>query len=92
MKYFLSNAPQDTAPEVLLHVAFSRWHVERLFEDGKSHIGLDHFEVRHYQPLIRHLILSMLSLLFLVRETHRLREKKPALDGAASPAGHRGAA
>jgi SRSO17 transposase len=92
MKYFLSNAPQDTAPEILLHVAFSRWHIERLFEDGKSHIGLDHFEVRNYQPVIRHLILSMLSLLFLVEQTHRLREKKSALDGAPSAHGHRSAA
>lgn len=74
-KYFLSNAPDDTAPEVLLHVAFSRWHIERLFEDGKSHVGLDHFEVRNYLPVMRHLILSMLSLLFLVQQTHRLRKK-----------------
>ena len=92
MKYFLSNAPEDTAPEVLLHVAFSRWHIERLFEDGKSHIGLDHFEVRNYQPVIRHLILSMLSLLFLVEQTHRLREKKPSLDRAPSPGSYRSAA
>jgi SRSO17 transposase len=92
MKYFLSNAPADTAPELLLHVAFSRWHIERLFEDGKSHIGLDHFEVRNYQPVIRHLILSMLSLLFLVQQTHRLREKKSPLDRAPSPDGHRSAA
>lgn len=91
-KYFLSNAPADTAPEVLLRVAFSRWHIERLFEDGKSHIGLDHFEVRNYQPVIRHLILSMLSLLFLVQQTHRLREKKFPLDGTPSANGHRSAA
>ena len=92
MKYFLSNAPEDTAPEDLLHVAFSRWHIERLFEDGKSHIGFDHFEVRNYQPVIRHLILSMLSLLFLVQQTHRLREKKTALDGATGTRSHRSAA
>lgn len=91
-KYFLSNAPDDTMPEVLLHVAFSRWHIERLFEDGKSHVGLDHFEVRNYRPLVRHLVLSMLSLLFLVQQTHRLREKKTPLDRAPSEAGHRRAA
>ena len=69
-----------------------RWHIERLFQDAKSHIGLDHFEVRNYLPVMRHLILGMLSLFFLVRETHRLREKKPPVDRASSEAGHRSAA
>ena len=92
IKYFLSNAPESTAPEVLLHVAFSRWHIERLFEDGKSHVGLDHFEVRNYLPILRHLILSMVSLLFLAQQTHRLREKKSPLDRAPSTDCRRSAA
>ena len=79
MKYFLSNAPEETPPQVLLHVAFSRWRIERIFEDGKGQIGLDHFEVRHYLPLTRHLILSMVSFLFLAQQTQRLRKKKSAL-------------
>lgn len=33
IKYFLSEAPKETPAEVLLHVAFSRWHIERVFED-----------------------------------------------------------
>ena len=92
MKYFLSNAPEDTPAEVLLHVAFSRWHIERVFEQAKGQVGLDHFEVRHYLPLMRHLILSMVSLLFLVQETQRLRGKKPALDCAPGSRRHRSAA
>lgn len=89
MKYFLSNAPQETPAEVLLHVAFSRWHIERVFQDGKGQVGLDHFEVRRYLPLMRHLILSMVSFLFLVQETRRLRKKKPALVRAPGPRRHR---
>jgi SRSO17 transposase len=76
VKYFFSNAPADTPLETLLRIAFSRWKIERLFEDGKGEIGLAHFEVRRYLPLMRHLILSMVSLLFLVKETDRLRGKK----------------
>jgi SRSO17 transposase len=68
IKYFLSNAPQDTPVTQLIDVAFSRSHIERLFEDAKGQVGLDHFEVRKYQPLMRHLVLSMVSLLFLVRQ------------------------
>jgi SRSO17 transposase len=75
VKYFVSNAPADASVEVLLHVAFSRWHIERVFEDAKGEIGLDHFEVRRYLPIMRHLILSMVSFLFLMQETQRLQKK-----------------
>jgi len=91
VKYFLSNAPADTPVEVLLHVAFSRWHIERGFEDGKGEIGLDHFEVRKYRPLMRHLVLSMASFLFLMQQTQRL-PKKRFLDHLPSTGGRRNAA
>lgn len=91
LKYFLSNAPADTPLEVLLHVAFSRWHIERVFEDGKGEIGMDHFEVRQYRAIQRHLVLSMLSFLFLVRETQRL-QKKRTMDRLPSAGGRRSAA
>ena len=91
VKYFLSNAPADEPVEVLLHVAFSRWHIERVFEDGKGEIGLDHFEVRRYRSMMRHLVLSMVSFLFLMRETQRL-QKKPPMDHLPSTGGRRSAA
>jgi SRSO17 transposase len=80
VKYFFSNAPADTPLEELLRVAFSRWGIERLFEDAKGQVGLDHFEVRRYLPLLRHLILSMVSLLFLAKETDRLRGEKSVVE------------
>jgi SRSO17 transposase len=54
VKFFLSNAPLDTPVQTLLLVAFSRWHIERLFEDRKTELGLDHFEVRRYPAITRH--------------------------------------
>lgn len=92
-KYFLSDAPPEVPVKVLLVVAFARWHIERLFEDAKGEIGFDHFEVRTYTSLIRHLLLSRISLYFLLSQTERLRKKKSALDDlsgqgrAGSPAG-----
>jgi SRSO17 transposase len=73
VKYFLSNAPADTPVETLLLVAFSRWKIERIFEDGKGELGLDHFEVRKYLSIERHLILSCVSYLFLAEfhQEHR---------------------
>lgn len=91
VKYFLSNAPEDTDPRLLLHVGFSRCHIERMYQDAKMQVGFDHFEVRHYLPLMRHLILSMVSLLFLARETQRLREKKSMVERPPGAVGRGGA-
>ena len=81
VKYFLSNAPMKAPLKVLLAVGFSRWRIERLFQDGKQEVGLDHFEMRSYPGLMRHLILTMLSLYFLVEQAERLRGKKSVVDG-----------
>ena len=73
VKYFISNAPLDTPVEALLRVAFSRWRIERCYEDQKGEVGMDHYEGRRYQGLKRHLILSCVSYLFLsiIRESER---------------------
>lgn len=76
VKYFLSNASEDTGIETMLKVAFTRWVTERLFQDAKGQVGMDHFEVRTYKSLKRHLILSRVSLHFLMKEVHKRREKK----------------
>ncbi len=76
VKYFLSNAPATTSVQKLLLVAFSRWHVERCFQDQKQDIGLDAWEGRKYLGLKRHLILSSVSYLFLTMMRERLGGKK----------------
>ena len=91
VKYFLSAASPAVPLTILLFVAFSRWHIERLFEDGKGEIGLDHFEVRNYRSLQRHLLLSMLSLYFLCEQTDRLRKKKSVVGALSGKGGRRGA-
>jgi SRSO17 transposase len=67
IKFFVSNAPPTTGVGTLLHVAFSRWRVERCFQDHKSEIGLDQYEGRRYLGLKRHLIVSAVSYLFLAQ-------------------------
>jgi SRSO17 transposase len=88
VKFFLSNAPVPTPLEVLLLVAFSRWHVERLFEDSKTELGMDHFEVRKYPAVVRHLILTCISHLFLAEFWLAHRGKKPGTDHLPSANGH----
>ena len=76
IKYFLTNAPASVPMTTLLRIAFERWRVERCFEDSKQEIGLDHFEVRRYGSIRRHLILALVSLLFLALERARSRGGK----------------
>ena len=87
VKYFISNAPESTSVETLLLVAFSRWKIERMFEDGKGELGMDHFEVRKFQSIRRHLILSCVSYLFLAEfhQAHRGEKSEPG--GLPSPHG-----
>jgi SRSO17 transposase len=85
IKFFLSNAPEGTSVEDLLFVAFSRWRVERLFEDGKGELGMDHFEARRYVAIQRHLILSCVSHAFLAEFCERRRPKSPGPDGVPGP-------
>ncbi len=76
-KYFLSNACSGTPVEVILHVAFARWPMERTLEDKKDELGLSHFEVRKYDAILRHFAVTQVSHLFLARQAERLRGEKP---------------
>jgi len=88
VKYFLSNASEGTPVETLLLVAFSRWKIERMFEDGKGELGLDHFEVRKYLSIQRHLIVSCVSYLFLAEFQQAHRGEKSGTDALSDPHRH----
>lgn len=87
IKYFIACAPRETRVEVLLLVAFSRWRVERCFEDQKTELGFDHFEGRTYVGLLRHQLLTAVTHLFLSRMTLLGREKKSATNRLSDPHG-----
>jgi hypothetical protein len=93
IKYFLSNlvAGRDEATlEWMLSVAFSRFGVERCFQLGKRDLGMDHFEMRSWLGIHRHLYISQLSLLFCARVHHDLREKNDRLAVSHRRTGPRG--
>jgi SRSO17 transposase len=66
IKYFLSNAPLRYSLDQLVSVAFSRWRVERCFEDCKGELGMNHAEIRSWRGLSRHYILTAVNYFFLV--------------------------
>jgi SRSO17 transposase len=78
IKYFVANvAPsrKGIALERLVYVAFSRWPIERVFQQAKDELGMDHCEMRGWRAIHRHLYVTQLSHLFCARERQRLREK-----------------
>jgi SRSO17 transposase len=78
IKYFVSNmlpGSNGITLEKLLKTAFSRWPIERCFELAKDELGMDHFEVRSWLGIHRHLYISQLSQLFCCRVHQELREK-----------------
>ncbi len=89
IKFFVSNAPPAVAVGTLLLVAFSRWRVERCFEDQKSELGWDQYEGRRYLGLKRHLVLSAVSYLFLATVRQEWGEKS-GVDGVPTAHGHGG--
>jgi SRSO17 transposase len=90
VKFFASDAPPETPVQKMLLVGFSRWRVERCFEDQKSEIGLDQYEGRRYQGLKRHLILSCVSSLFLSRMRQEFGGEKSGVDRVSGAHGDRG--
>lgn len=70
VKYFVTNrVPGDGGVTLrwLLCVAFGRWSVESCFRQAKEELGMDHYEVRGWRCVHRHLFLTQLSHLFCAR-------------------------
>lgn len=89
VKYFLSDAT-DMPAHVTLGVGLSRWPVERCLEDEKTELGLSHFECRKYPAVLRHLLVTQVSHLFLARQARRLRGEKRRRADHDLPGPHRG--
>ncbi|MCL2349539.1 MAG: hypothetical protein FWC50_14910 [Planctomycetaceae bacterium] len=87
IKFFVSNASGDMPLDDLLLPAFSRWRMERSFEDTKQKLGLGNFEGRNYQGMIRHLLLCSLTYYFCKRNGLPC-QKKRRIDILPSRAGH----
>ena len=83
LKAAFSNAPAETSLAELCRTATLRWPIEQCFQDGKSQVGMDHYEHRSWPAWHRHMLYVCLALHFLLRL--RLRFKKTA--GPDAPAG-----
>ncbi len=83
VKFFVSNAPGGTPLEWLVYVAYSRWPIEQCFKAEKDELGFDHFEVRSWRSIHRHMALTQVSHLYL----NKMREQLIAEEQAEEKAG-----
>ena len=63
--YYFVFAPEEVRLEQVVRAAGSRWQVEEAIELAKGQVGLDEYEVRHWQGWYRHITLAMFALAFL---------------------------
>ena len=79
VRYYLSNAPEETTEAELARMLGMRWPVELTFEQGKQEVGLDAYEVRSWQGWHHHMLMVMLAHHFLVWVGRLWKEQAPAL-------------
>ena len=82
IKFFVSNAPAGTPFEWLVYVGYSRWSIERCFEEDKDELGFDHFEVRGWKAIHRHMYLTQVSHLYLNKARQKLVAEEQAQEQA----------
>ncbi len=75
--YSISNAPASTPLRILVWLSGLRWAIEQCFEEGKTELGMDHYEVRKYAGWHHHMLTTMLAHFFLWRLKLHLGKKSP---------------
>jgi SRSO17 transposase len=80
LKYSLSNAPADTPVSRLAQMQGQRFWVERTFQDGKSHAGLDRYQARGWRAWHHHMALVTMAMLFMLEERVAAADAVPLLN------------
>jgi SRSO17 transposase len=82
IKFFVSNAPAGTPIEWLIYVGHSRWSIEQCFQENKGELGFDHFEVRGWKAIHRHMYLTQVSHLYLNKARQKLTVQEKDAEAA----------
>jgi SRSO17 transposase len=78
--YFLSSLPKRLTKKQLIGIVMQRWRTERVYEDLKGELGLDHFEGRSFPGWHHHITVVLCCYAFVVAE--RARHFPPSARGA----------
>jgi SRSO17 transposase len=70
-KYYLATMPPKITRKQLVRIIKLRWRTERMYEDLKGQLGLDHFEGRRYQGWHHHVSVVLCCYAFVCAEQAR---------------------
>jgi SRSO17 transposase len=73
--YFISNAPKNAALRLFVWLSGLRWPIEQSFEECKTELGMDHYEVRKYPGWNHHILTCILGHFFLWHTKIKLGKK-----------------
>ncbi len=79
--YFLISLPESWTKRQLIRLVMQRWRTERVYEDLKGELGLDHCEGRRFPGWHHHVSVALCCYAFLVAE--RTRRFPPSARRAA---------
>lgn len=82
--YFISNAGISTRLKTLVWISGIRWAIEQCFEEAKSELGMDHYEVRKFPGWRHHMITCMLAHFFLWHMRIKLGKKSSSYYAVAA--------
>jgi SRSO17 transposase len=74
--YFLSSLSSRMSKKKLIRLAMQRWRTERVYEDLKGELGLDHYEGRRYSGWNHHVSVALSCYAFIIAE--RVRRFPPS--------------
>src|SRR5215813_10733863 len=78
--YYISNAPVSARLPLFVWLSGLRWAMEQRFEEAKTELGMDQYEVRKYRAWHHHMLTTMVAHFFLWHLQIRLRKKSPSHD------------
>ena len=82
--YFTSNAPASVRLPTLVWLSGLRWSVEQCFEETKTELGMDQYEVRKFSGWHHHILTCMLGHYFLWHLKIRLGKKSTSYYAVAA--------
>lgn len=87
-KFHLTTLPARMSKTEIVRILEERWRTERMYEDLKGELGLDHFEGRSYRGWHHHVSVVLCCAAFLVSE--QARAFSPRRESPPGPAAHAG--
>jgi SRSO17 transposase len=79
LKYYVSNASEDTPWQSMALAGAARWRVEECFEDGKLHLGMADYEARSWSSWHHHMALVALAHLYVTLTKREVKHDVPEL-------------